>query len=178
MKNFKLGLFFFCLINFLSINPVLAQEQVNVTGGIGTPESLNIGLRIQVDQTQYGIAIGTSPGYKNDNFTISGDFYYHFAGRSGQSDLMPWYIKSGLTYMSNEGEWEKRMNLLLVPRLGRDFNLTPQFGVALEAGIMLLLLNKNIAKKERTGAVSGDLDVIGSGFIQPSAGLKFFYRLY
>ena len=156
----------------------MAQEQINFTGGFGTPETVNIGVRMQVDQNQYGLAIGTSPGYKNDNFTVSGDFYYHFGGRSRQTNLMPWYIKSGLTYMNSEGGWEKRMNLLLVPRLGRDFNLTPQFGVALEAGFMLMLLDQNTAKKERTDAVSGDLDLISSGFIQPSAGFKFFYRLY
>jgi hypothetical protein len=80
--------------------------------------------------------------------------------------------------MHSEGEWETRQNLLLVPRLGREFNITPEFGVALEAGITLMLMDKNTAKKERTDAVSGDLDLIGSGFIQPSAGLKFFYRLY
>ena len=178
MKNIIFGLLTFCLVYFLSGNTLLAQEDFNITGGFGTPETVNIGLRMQVDQNQYGIALGTSPGYKNNNFTVSGDFYYHFGGRSGQTNLRPWYVKSGLTYMSNEGEWEKRMNLLLVPRLGRDFNLTPQFGVALEAGIMLLLMDRNTAKKERTDAVSGDLDLIGSGFLQPSAGLKFFYRLY
>ncbi|MHA6279597.1 hypothetical protein ACXYMT_05400 [Salinimicrobium sp. CAU 1759] len=178
MKNNIFGLLAFCLIFFLSVNPLLAQAELNITGGFGTPEMVNIGLRMQIDQNQYGIALGTSPGYKNQNFTVSGDYYYHFGGSSGQTDLRPWYVKSGLTYMSSEGEWEKRMNLLLVPRLGRDFNLTPQFGVALEAGVMLMLMDKNTAKKERTEAVSGDLDIIGSGFLQPSAGLKFFYRLY
>lgn len=178
MKNSIFQLLIFCLICFFSGNTSFAQEQFNITGGFGTPETVNIGVRMQVDQNQYGVALGTSPGYKNTNFTVSGDFYYHFAGRSGQTDLMPWYVKSGLTYMSSEGEWEKRTNLLLVPRLGRDFNLTPQFGVALEAGVMLMLLDQNTAKKERTDAVSGDLDIIGSGFIQASAGLKFFYRLY
>jgi hypothetical protein len=178
MKNSIFGKFITWLVLFLFVSYSRAQEDLNITGGFGSPETVNVGLRMQVDQNQYGLAVGTSPGYKIDNFTVTGDFYYHFGGRSGQTDLRPWYVKSGLTYMSSEGEWEKRMNLLLVPRLGRDFNLTPQFGVALEAGIMLMLMDRNTAKKERTDAVSGDLDLVSSGFIQPSAGLKFFYRLY
>ena len=166
------GLFF-----LLSSQQTSAQEDFHLTAGTGTPEMVNVGVRMRVDQHQYGLNIGMNPGYKNDNLTFSGDFYYHFSGRSAHTSLQPWFIKTGLTYMSSEGEWEKRMNLLLVPRLGREFNVTPQFGVALEAGIMLMLMDENTAKKERTDAVSGDLDLIGSGFILPSAGLKLFYRL-
>ena len=178
MKNSFLTSLVFGFVFILSTNTSRAQEEFNLTGGTGTPEMVNVGLRMRVDQNQYGLAIGTNLAYKNDNMNVSGDFYYHFSGRSGHTSLRPWYIKSGLTYMHSEGEWETRQNLLLVPRLGREFNITPEFGVALEAGIMLMLMDKNTAKKERTNAVSGDLDLIGSGFIQPSAGLKFFYRLY
>lgn len=176
-KSFFTGLIF-CLVFFLPVNNSRAQGQFNLAGGMGTPEMVNVGLRFQVDQKQYGLNIGTNPGYKNQNFSASGDFYYHFGGRSGHTSLQPWYLKSGLTYMNSEGEWEKRMNLLLVPRLGREFNITSEFGVALEGGIMLMLMDRNEAKKERTDSVSGDLDLIGSGFLLPSAGLKFFYRLY
>lgn len=167
----------FSLFSFLFSATTGAQEY-NVAGGTGTPEMVNIGLRMQVDQTQYGISVGISPGYKHENLSLSGDFYYHFSGRSAHTSLQPWYVKTGLTYLTTEGEWEKRMNLLLVPRLGREFNLTSQFGVALEAGGMLMLLDENKAKKERTDAVSGDLDIIGSDFLLPSAGLKIFYRFY
>lgn len=166
----------FWLTLFFPVHTSLAQE-VNLTGGNGTPEMVNIGLRIQVDQYQYGLAIGTNLAYKNPNISVSGDFYYHFGGSSDHTSLRPWFVKTGLTYMSNEGEWEKRMNLLLVPRLGREFNITSQFGVALEVGGMLMILDQNKAKKERTDAVSGDLDLIGTEIIQPSAGLKIFYRL-
>ena len=152
-------------------------QEINLTAGTGTPEMVNLGVRLQVDQSQFGISVGTSPGYKNENFDVSGDYYFHFAGDSNHTHLRPWYVKGGLTYMQNEGEWERRMNLLLVPRLGREFNVTPQFGVALEGGVMLMLIDENTAKKQRTGAVSGDLDLIGSDFISPSAGLKFYYRL-
>ena len=166
-----------CLILSLSFLPAGAQQDFNLTAGTGIPEMVNVGVRMQVDQVQYGVALGISPGYKNENFNVSGDFYYHFGGRSYQTDLQPWYGKGGITYMHSEGEWEKRMNLLFVPRLGREFNVTPQFGIALEAGIMLMLIDRNTAKKEKTGVVSGDLDLIGSDFVLPSAGLKIYYRL-
>lgn len=177
MKNSFLIPLAFCLAFILFFNTSFAQGEFNIAGGMGTPEMVNVGLRMQVDQNQYGVNMGTNLGYKNENFTVSGDFYYHFAGRSGHTSLRPWFLKTGLTYMNSEGEWEKRMNLLLVPRLGREFNITPEFGVALEAGIMFMLMDENTAKKERTDAVSGDLDLIGSGFIMASAGFKLFYRL-
>lgn len=167
------------LLSFLFSLAIISghSQEINLTGGTGTPEMVNVGLRMQVDQNQFGVSVGTSPGYKNENFNASADYYYHFGGRSGHTNLRPWFVKTGLTYMHNEGEWEERMNLLLVPRLGRELNLTPQFGIALEAGVMLMLMDENTPKKERTGDVTGDLDLIGSGFILPSAGLKLYYRL-
>ncbi len=73
-----------------------------------------------------------------------------------------------------KGNGKRGRTCLLVPRLGREFNITPEFGIALEAGLMLMLIDKNTAKKERTGAVSGDLDLIGSGFIYyPLPALNF-----
>lgn len=176
MKNAIFGTLAFYLILLFSCHDLKAQE-VNFTGGFGTPEMINVGVRLQYDQLQYGLNAGTNLGYKNDNYNLSADFYYHFAGRSAQTSLQPWYVKSGLTFLSNEGEWEKRMNLVFVPRIGREFNISPEFGIALEAGIMVLLVDENEAKKDRTDAVTGDLDLIGSGTIQPSAGLKIFYRL-
>lgn len=166
------------MVFFLSVHISRAQEKFSLTGGTGTPEMVNVGLRMRVDQNQFGLNLGTNLAFKNDNISASADFYYHFAGRSGHTSLQPWFLKTGLTYMRSEGEWEKRMNLLLVPRLGREFNISSQFGVALEAGVMLMLMDKNSAKKKRIESVSGDLDLIGSDFILPSAGIKFFYRLY
>lgn len=166
---------FISLLFCLGLTTSRAQEII-ITGGTGTPEMVNIGVRMQVDQFQYGLSIGGNPAYKNENFNMSADLYYHFGGSSNHTNLRPWFVKGGLTYMQNEGEWERRMNLLLVPRLGREFNITEQFGFALEAGFMLMLIDENQAKKERTDEVTGDLDLIGSGFILPSAGLKIFYR--
>lgn len=166
------------LVFMLAAGTATAQQDYNLTGGNGTPEMVNLGLRMRVDQNQYGLSIGTNLAYKNQNFNVSADYYYHFAGNSGHTSLRPWFIKSGLTFLSSEGEWEKRTNLLFVPRLGREFNFTSEFGLALEVGLMLMLMDQNKAKKTRTDEITGDLDVIGTDFLQPSAGLKIFYRLF
>lgn len=177
MKNGFFAPLAFCLLFFYCGISCRAQERLSVAGGVGTPEMINIGLRAQFDQVQLGFNLGTNPVYKNDNFSASGDFYYHFGGSSDLTDLRPWYAKTGLTYMNSEGEWEKRMNLVLVPRLGREINISEEFGIALEAGFLVMLIDRNTAKKERTDSVSGDLDLIGAEVIAPSAGLKIFYRL-
>lgn len=174
MKNNIFFSFCFCL---LFLMPAQAQDQFFLTGGTGTPEMINIGLRMRVDQNQYGLNVGTNVAYKHQNFSLSGDYYYHFGGRSTHTSLQPWFIKSGLTYLHSEGEWEKRTNLLLVPRLGREFNINDRFGIALELGIMLMLINEDQPKKERTDEVTGDLDLIDPDFLSPSAGVKIYYSI-
>jgi hypothetical protein len=178
MKNgFQIALLA-SILYLISFTNLQAQDEYNVAGGYGTPEMMNAGLRMRIDQNQVGINIGTNISYKHDNLSVSLDYYRHFSGRSAHTSLQPWYVKSGLTFMSNQGPWEKRTNLVLVPRLGREFNISSTFGVALEAGILVMLIDRNVARKERTGAVTGDLDLIGSEIIQTSAGFKIFYRLF
>ena len=178
--NMKSG--FFTTLTFfvafvLSVKTSWAQKEFNFAGGYSSPEMLNVGLRMRVNQNQFGLSVGTNPGYKQENVSVSGDFYYHFGGSSSHTNLRPWYLKTGLTYMYSEDEWEQRMNLVLVPRLGREFNLTDRFGIALEAGIMIMLMSRDREKQHRPDSFSGDLDLIGRGVLMASAGFKVYYRL-
>src|SRR5665647_1387963 len=85
------------------------QEKINVSVGIGFLETLNVGIRYQVNQTQMGLSIGTWPSKADSRFdwnsliSISGDFYYHFGGYSEFSDLQPWYGRIGLDFIELVG---------------------------------------------------------------------------
>ncbi|WP_029035112.1 hypothetical protein [Salinimicrobium terrae] len=174
MKNGVFDLFL-VLIFLLNSGRGNAQEGINVTAGIGLPEMLNLGLRMQFERTQIGIAFGTVPG-SDSNFTISSDFYYHFGGRSELTSIQPWFFKTGLTYMSTENEWRRETSFLIVPRIGREFNISSKFGVALEAGFLVILSEHEKVKKENPSTYFGDFDLDFTGLVLPSAGLNIFYR--
>jgi hypothetical protein len=172
MKNCIFGTFL--LFVFLLPGKTVAQN-VKVTAGMGIPELLNLGLSAQFKQSQLGFAVGTYPEPDEDIFTLTGNYSYHFGGISQYTTLRPWFGKVGLTYLSDETEWERQTLFMLVPKLGREFNLSPKFGIALEAGIALVLSDKETVKKEQErGWFDFDLDFTGSVF--PSAGVNLFYR--
>lgn len=142
---------------FFSNYQVPGQEKVNIYGGIGIPEQLVIGPRIQFDQVQLGAGIGISK-YQN---SFSGDVSYHFGGSSQKSDRRPWYIKGGLS------KWIDPDKLNEYPlgfyfRTGRDINFSQKIGLNVELGIL-------------TGGLANEL--YGNSGILPCLGLFLFYRI-
>lgn len=154
-----------------------AQENFNVTAGIGLPEMLNLGLRMQFGQKEVGLAVGMWPDTSEDVFTVSGDFYYHFGGNSEYTSLRPWFLKTGLTYLKAEDEWERENTFVLVPRIGREFNISSRFGIAVEAGLLVIISDETKVKKERPSSWFGNLDLNFDGSLLPAAGINLYYRL-
>lgn len=172
MKN----CFFGILISLVILLPGRAGAQdVNLSAGIGLPELINLGLRIQFDQSEFGISVGTFPEPDEDILTLTGNFYYHFGGSSEFTGLRPWFVKTGLTYAFSENEWERTTYLFLDPRVGREFNISPKFAVALEAGFIVILFEDEFEKKQRPDSF-WNLEFDFSGAILPSAGINLIYR--
>jgi len=161
------------LITFIfnSDSQLIGQEKVNFSAGIGFPELLNLGLRYQLKQTQFGISFGYMPSasFDNDNkmISIAGDFYYHFGGFSEFSQRRPWYFRSGLIYCNAAGGNDL---LWLNCRLGRDINLTKKVGLSIDAGIVLELYNE---EKRNDPQSYSDTPT----FILPGIGTCLFYRI-
>lgn len=141
---------------------VKSQNNLSASMGLGLPELINIGVRYELPpQLMFGMSIGTA---FTGAVALSGDVYYHFAGRSELSDLPPWYIRANFTY------WQLSKILfidigkaaLVGFRIGRDFNVTENIGISLDAGIIPFSF------------FSGRR--IPFSFI-PSAGLSVYYRL-
>lgn len=174
MKNCIFGALLFSVF-ILSSGKVRAQEGVNVTAGLGLPELLNLGLRLQFSQTQLGVAVGVDPWSEDESLAISGDFYYHFGGKSEYTTLRPWFGKIGLTHLRSENEWYRNTALALVPRVGREFNISSNFGIALEAGIFILLYDHEKTLKPNPDSWF-DLDLDFSGIPLPTGGVNFYYR--
>ena len=130
------------IISFLIIygNQINGQEKVNISAGIGMPELFNVGVHRQLDQTQIGLSIGILPGKLTGNdFSISGDVYYHFGGTSKFSDRRPWYGRFGLTYLRNEAEYNIHKYTYLNLRIGRDLNISKKVGIEIDVGVVLEL---------------------------------------
>lgn len=161
---------------FLAAENLTAQGGFNVSAGIAVPEMLNIGLRKQFSQKQIGFAVGTLPG-SDTQLTLTGDFSYHFGGSSELTEVRPWFLKAALTHMTVENEWRKENSVYFGPRVGREFNITPGFGIALEGGILFIISEKETVKKRRDTGFFGDFDLDFTGLVLPSLGLSIYYRI-
>ncbi len=155
----------FSMFLFFCSNKTIGQDKVNITAGFGTCELLNLGLRFQFQQSQLGFSIGTLP-VKDGGFSVTSDFYYHFGGSSDLSALRPWYGKFGLIYLKSKTENSTDSYLFLDLRIGRDFNFSKKFGMAIDAGPAIQLIHTT------TDAEGG-----WSFPVYPAMGLAFFYRL-
>lgn len=160
----------FCIYFFGFVNKSICQERMNATFGIGFPELTNIGMLYQHNQIQFGVNIGG--WYYSDNLignyratSISGDFYYHFAGFSELSKRCPWFFRTGLTYL-NASSADK--HLFLNCRTGRDLNVSEKFGLSISIGLTTRLFYFN---KSEDGP-----DDVNNIFLLPGAGLSLFYR--
>lgn len=146
---------------FISGIKVHGQGKVNLSAGIGYPELLNVGLRYQLNQTQLGLSIGGFPGstYSGNLLSLSGDFYYHFAGLSKYSDLRIWYGRIGIN-CSRESLTEIIVSWNSNLRIGRYFYFAKNFGVGMDGG-----LNYHF-----------NSDITGNPTIAPATGICCFYR--
>jgi hypothetical protein len=151
-------------------NETMCQEKINASLGIGFPELINVGVLYQHNQTQCGISFGgfhTSSYLLGDifSYSISSDFYYHFAGNSKFSKRRPWLFRTGLTYFRAS---PMDVHILLNCRLGRDFNISETVGLCLSTGFIIRLYYFNSSNGE---PIHND-----KFFIFPSVGLSLFYR--
>ncbi len=175
LKNERKAFFQAFLILFLicfQSKPAMGQGKTLITTGVGVPEFLNVGLMHQFKQIQLGLTLGTLPGARREYYlSISGDIYWHFAGKAKFTKLKPWYGKFGLNWLGWEDEIEKGRDLYLNTRVGRDFNLSENFGIKFDLGAIYALEKVRIVKKPSSSYNFFQSDV------WPSLGLGLFYRL-
>ena len=150
----KAGLFrklaLVAVVVFSFSNKTIAQDKVNISVGFGSPEVLNAGVRFQLDQTQLGFSLGTL----GNMISASGDVFYHFGGASDLSSRRSWYGRIGLNYQRDEQENFIEKFLWISPRIGRDFNISQEIGIALDAGAAFRIYHEESEKHlRRTGSI-------------------------
>jgi hypothetical protein len=148
------------------------QQSFGISGGIGFPELINVGLSYQHKQMGFGLAPGYFP-YNGDFlgkinvFALSADMTYHFAGTSAFSAQRPWFVMGGLTHFDPSGG---DRSLFLNLRLGKDCNSSARNGVRLSAGLLFELYNDY---RYHNPDHPGNKNFV----VYPGAGISFFYRL-
>lgn len=173
MKN---GFFTTLLLLVFLLPERSSAQDLKVAAGIGLPELINLDLRLQFGQAEFGVAAGFIPVSDEEVFAMSGNFYYHFGGHSEMTAVKPWFAKAGITYLRDETEWERTKYIFLGSRIGMEFNISSQFGIAVEAGFIVQVSEDEQVKKERPYNFWGELDFDYDGQIYPSAGVSLFYR--
>jgi hypothetical protein len=162
----------FVLMVILSFNKASSQERINLATGIGIPEFLYGGLRLQLGQIQVGGSVGTFPlDGKEKILSISGDIFIHFAGKSHFSKRRPTYFRTGIVYMKDESPDFIDKYTYLNLRIGRDLNISKKFGFNLDGGIIVEL------QQERVVLTNDDFSFDFDTPVVPSASFGIFYRL-
>ena len=171
-----LNTLFLGLVILLTGSPSWGQKKIDIAAGVGFPELLTLELRYQLEQSQVGLYGGSVPGGSDKSLSFGVDYYYHFGGSSNFSTRRPWFAKAGLNYLFEEDLYDKTTYLLLVPRAGRDFNISRRIGISLEGGLYFVLAHfeVEIQPGENPGWFSG------TGWfpdVAPSFSFNVFYRL-
>jgi len=158
MKNLFTKPFLLILLASCGLaNPVRSQDWLTMTLGNGDQEQFNLGVRVKTASRLY---IGTFAGlggdwsldiscglsgnceHKDSFASLGAAAFYHIAGSSPHTELPPWYLRIGPTYVHSNKEKYTQNNTWADIRAGRTFNFRPKMGLELDAGINILLISR------------------------------------
>ena len=161
--------FIVALVTFINVTGLCGQSKIDITAGFGFPEVINAGIRYQMGQAQVGLAAGFMPVQGESVTSFSLGFWYHFTGLSELSDRRPWYGRFGLAWLHDkkEGSFTDKL-LFLETRGGREFNLSENFGISVDVGLIYKL---------RADSDNELAQLMYSAFwAMPAGGISLFYR--
>ena len=164
-----------------------SQERVSFTAGFGFPEGLNLGLRVKfIDhlhigayigsmQEQQGFRLNTGEIDKSSTWsTFGANAFYHFSGSSEHTELPPWYLLAGLGNLKENAYYYNQQTILASLRIGRAFNFSRRFGIEFDAGLAILLYEKNETKP---AGIAEGITADTPRKVGLSTGIKFFFRI-
>jgi hypothetical protein len=170
MKYFiRTGFVFLCFVLFcMQARP----QSLLVTAGIGFIDLTHAGVKLEIKQFQAGFTVGNALIDKKVVYTSSLDLYYHFAGKSKEVKVKPWYIRAGMNYYKNETLLSRNDIWFMKARLGREFNLSKRIGFFAEGGAVILVIH-TYKDKDPNDDTENRIDFTP---YQPSMAAGMFYR--
>lgn len=122
---------FLLLLGLVIFNTlVFSQSKVEISGGYGFPESLNLKVKYG-NNVQIGLSQSIYLIYTDAPLAV--EIYYHFAGTSGFTEQKPWYLLGGFGDF-----WRLKNVIYFYPKVGRSFNFSKGAGINIDAGIFLI----------------------------------------
>jgi hypothetical protein len=120
--------------------PLFPQSKFELSGGLGFPDMLNIGLKYG-SKIQIGASYGVLPRPQDNIIKCSSlVLFYHFAGNSKFTTQPPWYLNGGISYIHSyyrdrkyDIDWKA---ICLYPRIGRTNNFTKKIGINIDIGVI------------------------------------------
>lgn len=166
------------LLFFSQLGHSQEREKLNISIGTGLNECINLGVRYQLNQMQFGVAIGTDFKKKkeiNNPEIYTGEVLYHFAGTAELSERRPWYFRNGVVLRKEDYNYTDLRTFIWSYnlRIGREFNISRKIGISLDGGIIARLKTNN----KEIGPNPSYPDYVEHP-IDPSFGLGLYYRFF
>lgn len=169
----------FVLLAFCCQTSLFAQPTVNLSIGAGLVEQYHVGINVEIDQWQVGILAGGNEriGYRQRSAGWS--LTYHFWGQNKKYTQKNWYLSSGINYLHQQIDYFDYHHFFVNTRLGRTFNFSPKFGLAVEAGRLFDIHSRYIFDYENhpEGAICGNDSRFSTAYPKLSMNAKLIFRL-
>ena len=171
-------IYFISFISLLLTMSEITQAQSSTKNkfntGIDLPSGFFAGFDHRFSTWTIGVEGSTWLGtiFPIEYFALTIDNSYYF-GAPDTHDYKTWFLDGRLIYTSVFEKYSnKPVAISLVPGLGKDFNITPEFGISVTAGI-----DMTIYQKDRSGVYipTGTYYELNTN-IKPSIRVTFNYR--
>jgi hypothetical protein len=167
MKKLIKILFGIVVILFLLSSNTLAQKKLYLSTGVGYPELLNAGMGLKLGQTKLRATYGAI----ESSTSVSGDIIF----MSARED--PMFFKIGVSKLESESKLSIDKYVYLNLRIGKEWNMSKNFGVALDAGLSIVIIHDEIRKTPKTSSFFSFDFLDFADFPFPTASLMLFYRI-
>jgi len=173
LSNFRSKFIIIVAFTLGFVVQVFAQnEKIKISGGIGSPDQIYVGVNYQLNKVEVGLSVGSIPLKNTHSITISSDIRYKFGEPKKLADSLKWYGRFGLSFMRFENEVSIEKILFLNPRIGREFNFSNKFGMDIDFGTVLQLHYEREAKNTSQTFPTFEYETPFLSF-----GIGFFYRI-
>lgn len=130
----------------ISFNGTSKNLALKLSLGFGFPELVYTGVQGYQNTFQFGAGAGTLPDYDRPIFSAFLQGGYHFAGKTQNDLIPPWYAKVVLCYGYEESSAAIWQSVFLSPRIGRNFYFSKKAGIDLEILLSAELWTKKVEK--------------------------------
>ena len=156
IKSFILVFLGFCLAPHLAIS----QTKINLVGGLGLPEFMNIGIEAQTEKMSYSARFGLFPYEGEYIYSYSAEVAYLYNKRIHVNKEIHTYLKTVFSYTIEETKTANYNDSFLSIRIGSKHNFNNGFGFFFDIGMAFILYSED---RSQTNFFDIDPKAIPSG---------------